>query len=873
MLFTGFSINRAGILAGPAFLLAAVVGLRVMGEIPPEAASTSYRASYYETNGIGEDWRFRRSGDEEWLEATVPGCVHSDLLANGLIEDPFFGDNEERLQWIELEDWEYRTFFELSPGALGHDRIDLVFEGLDTYADVFLNDSLVLRADNMFRGWRIDCTGLTRGGRNELRVLFHSPVRTVRDEWRALGAELPGGPRVLTRKAAYQYGWDWAPRFVTCGLWRPVRLEAWSGARIVDIRVILKSISSASADLVARIEIESLREMNVSVSLMNGNGLERGGGTITSARRTLLPGMNEVDLDFTLGEPRLWWPRGYGRQHLYDLIVELEADSGIVDVAHRRTGLREVRLVTEPDGAGESFRFEVNGVPVFMKGANWVPPDAFPGCIEPERYERLVGDAARANMNMLRVWGGGIYESDLFYDLCDEEGILVWQDFMFACAMYPGDEAFLDNVRAEAECVVRRLRGHPCIALWCGNNESAEGWRNWGWQRQYGYSPGDSLRVWRDYEKLFHRLLPRVVSALDGSRGYIPSSPRYGRADPRSLTEGDSHYWGVWHDGEPFRLYEERVGRFMSEYGFQSFPCMRTIEGFAAPEDHRLDSDAVRAHQKHPRGNDLIRTYMERDYHVPEDLEAFIYVSQLLQADGVGRAIEAHRRAAPRCMGSLYWQLNDCWPAASWSSIDYRGRWKALHYRARRAFAPELVSIVQRGDAIDVHIVSDGTPPAGWELVLKLVDFGGEVLWEERWPVRVDLCTESPCRRVLKGELMDDGIADRVVFSAELRDSGGAARSRALHYFVEPKRLRLGRPHIEVSAEYSGVGARELLVTSDVLARGVHLRLDGAEAFFSDNFFDILPGDTVLVDLSAEPSDLRDLDDRLAVRTLYDTVP
>jgi beta-mannosidase len=506
-----------------------------------------------------------------------------------------------------------------------------------------------------------------------------------------------------------------------------------------------------------------------------------------------------------------------------------------------------------------------------MKGANWVPLDAFPGGIDEGRYEAMIRHAAAANMNMLRVWGGGVYESDLFYDLCDEEGILVWQDFMFACAMYPGGEAFLENVRAEAEGVVRRLRGHPCVALWCGNNESAEGWRNWGWQRQFGYSHEDSLRVWRDYERLFHELLPRVVTELDGSRGYVPSSPRYGRADPRSLTEGDSHYWGVWHDGEPFRLYEGRVGRFMSEYGFQSFPCMNTVEAIAAPGDRRLDSDAIRAHQKHPRGNELIRTYMERDYRVPQDLEDFVYVSQLLQADGVGRAIEAHRRAAPHCMGSLYWQLNDCWPAASWSSVDYDGMWKALHYRARRAFAPELVSIARTGDTIDVHIVSDVTLPAGWELMLTLVDFGGEVLWEERWPVRIDLCTTAPLRRVLKGELMDDGIADRVVFSAALQDSDGITRSRALHYFTEPKHLRLERPHIEVSMEYAGAGTRELLLTTDVLSRGVYLRLEGAEAFFSDNFFDMLPGDTVLVYLSTESADLSHLDERITVRTLFDT--
>ena len=823
---------------------------------------------------LTEGWRFRRAVESEWFDARVPGCVHTDLLENGLIDDPFFGNNERGLKWVELEDWEYRVNFDLPAGLLSCDRIDLVFEGLDTYASVYLNDSLVLDSDNMFREQRVDCARLVHEGENELRLLFRSAVRAVSEEWRSLEAELPGGPRVLTRKAAYQYGWDWAPRFVTCGIWRPARLEAWNGARIDNVHIIQERISAIRADLRAVVEIESLRQLDVSVALIDGNGLEKGEGTITSLHRALHPGMNRVELGFKLEEPRLWWPREYGEQHLYDLIVELGTDSGIVDVAHERTGIREVRLITEPDGKGESFRFEVNGVPVFMKGANWIPLDAFPGGIDPERYEAFIRHAVSANMNMLRVWGGGIYENDLFYDLCDENGILVWQDFMFACAMYTGGEAFLANVRTEAEGIVKRLRNHPSIALWCGNNEIDEGWRNWGWQGQYGYSPEDSSRIRDDYEKLFHELLPGVVAKLDGARPYHPSSPRYGRADPRSLAEGDSHYWGVWHDGEPFELYEERVGRFMSEYGFQSFPGMRTIEGFTTPGDRMLSSDVMHAHQKHPRGNELIRTYMGRDYHVPVDFELFVYVSQLLQADGVGRAIEAHRRAAPRCMGTLFWQLNDCWPTASWSSIDYHGNWKALHYRVRKSFAPELVSITQKGDTIDVYVISDGTHPAGWELVLKLIDFRGGVSWEERWPVRVDLYTTEPYRRFLRTDILGDEKRDRTVLSAELRDDEGAVHSRALHYFVKPKQLRLERPRIEISSEYAGMDSRTLFVTTDILARGVFLDIGGAEeAFFSDNFFDLLPGETLQVDLSAESSDLEKLDDRLVVRTLYDTFP
>jgi beta-mannosidase len=681
-------------------------------------------------------WEFRRVGDAVWRNAVVPGCVHTDLLENGLIPDPFYGANEAGLQWIELSDWEYRKIFDLSGGLTERDRLDIVLEGLDTYADVSLNGVRVLEADNMFRTWRIDAKEMLHEGKNELRIVFRSPVQAVAGRWRSLSRELPGGPRILTRKAAYHYGWDWAPRFVTCGAWRPVRLEAWDEARIESVRFVQERLDGARAVLAAEIGIEAVGELGATLRIESGGG---GTGVVPVERTVAIePGMNLFRLRFTIERPLLWWPNGLGAQNLYTFTIDLSSGGRLIDQARERAGLRTIELVTERDGGGESFFFEVNGAPVFMKGANWVPMDSFLPRIGEERYKAILQGASEAHMNMLRVWGGGVYEDDLFYDLCDELGILVWQDFMFACAMYPGDDEFMRNVEAEAVDVVKRLRNHPCIALWCGNNESSEGWHNWGWQRRFGYSPGDSARIWSDYERLFHRLLPRVVSEHDGTRPYHPSSPRYGRADPRSLSEGDSHYWGVWHDAEPFGVFDERVGRFMSEYGFQAFPDMRTIEAFAPPSQHHLGSEAMTAHQKHPRGNGLIRTYMERYYPVPDDFESFVYVSQLLQADGVRWAIEAHRRTMPRCMGTLYWQLNDCWPAASWSSIDYCGRSKALLHSVHDAFSPYLVSIAEGpGDTLGVYVVSDRPEPESLELELRAMDFSGSVLHEERISVPV----------------------------------------------------------------------------------------------------------------------------------------
>jgi beta-mannosidase len=492
----------------------------------------------------------------------------------------------------------------------------------------------------------------------------------------------------------------------------------------------------------------------------------------------------------------------------------------------------------------------------------------------------VLRDAAASGMNMLRVWGGGIYEDDVFYDLCDSLGVLVWQDFMFACAMYPGDDGFLENVEIEAAQNVKRLRNHPCIALWCGNNESGEGWRNWGWQRRYGYSPEDSLRVWRDYEALFHELLPRVAKEQDGTREYWPSSPKYGRADPRNLTEGDSHYWGVWHDAEPFEIFSERVPRFMSEFGFQSFPSMRTIERFAAPEDRRIDSDVMRSHQKHPRGNELIATYMERSYRPPRDFESFVYLSHLLQAEGIGYAIEAHRRAKPYCMGTLYWQLNDCWPVASWSGIDYYGNQKALQYRVKSVYSDPLISPFVRGGRLEVSVVADGREPAIGAARLSLVRFDGEPIWRREIgfgidPERSVVCFDAPLEDLLGGN-----DPRKVVLEVELLDDRVPVSSK-FFYFVPPKELALEEPSITVEVERTEHGY-DLLLETDTLAKNLYLDLDGT---LSDNYFDLLPGEVKRVSFvpredgadplrgaSFGPSDSNpDLSRKIRIISLYDT--
>ena len=684
---------------------------------------------------IHTGWQFREAGKDTWYSAIVPGCVHTDLLNNKLIEDPFYRDNEQRLQWIGKTDWEYQTTFNVTPEILARNNIELVFEGLDTYANVFLNGESLLNADNMFRTWRADCKRLLKAGANNLRIRFRSPINEVLPLMAKMNYQLPAGndqgekTSPHTRKAPYQYGWDWGPRFVTSGVWRPVSLEAWDRARVNDLQILQKEISvGGPASLAAVIEVES--SANGDATIVVDSPTDK---TVAVRQEvTLKKGSNRFAFDFTIPRPALWWPNGLGAQPLYTFKARLLIDGKPIDSTTTRTGLRSVELRQQPDKFGKSFMFVINGVPVFAKGGNWIPADSFPTRISKDKYRQLLTAVRDSNMNMLRVWGGGIYERSDFYELCDEMGILVWQDFMFGCSLYPGDQAFLDNVRQEAIDNVKRLRNHPSIVIWNGNNEIESGWFHWGWKDQL------PAKLWDDYLKLFYGVLPEVCSSLDPSRPYWPSSPSSNLEDDnQSQKMGDLHYWEVWHASLPFSEYEKQFPRFMSEYGFQSFPQIETVNTYTVPADHDIKSPVMMAHQRHPRGNQLIREYMLREYPEPKDFESFLYVSQVLQAEGMKIGAEHLRRIMPHNMGSLYWQINDCWPVASWSSIDYTGRWKALQYYARRFYSDILVSPHQEHENFNVFVVSDRLQAVPAQLNLRLLDFEGNVLWSQRKDISI----------------------------------------------------------------------------------------------------------------------------------------
>jgi beta-mannosidase len=810
---------------------------------------------------ISSNWTFSQADKEEWLLATVPGCVHTDLLANGKIEDPFYRLNEHELQWIDKVNWEYKTSFNIDSDAIKRDRIALDFKGLDTYADVFVNGTQVLSADNMFREWMVEVKPHVKEGTNELRILFHSPiveglkkydangyVIPVSDNDQALNGEVEGGKAVsvYTRKAGYHFGWDWGPRLVSSGLWRPVYLAVWDDARIENLQLKQNSVSEKEAKLTAVFEIEGNSENQATVTIEND------GTELAHVDIKLTKGISTYAVDFKIDNPKLWWTNGLGEANLYNIKGKLMIGKRITE-KYERIGIRTLELVRDKDQKGTSFYFKLNGVPVFMKGANYIPNDIFETRVTDEMYKKVINTSKISNFNMIRVWGGGIYENDRLYDLCDENGILVWQDFMFACAMYPGDAAFQENVKQEAIDNIKRLRNHPSIALWCGNNEILSAWTRWGWkQKEEAKSQEDADKIWKAYTDIFHHILPDAVSMYDPGRSYWDSSPCAGMGKTADLANGDDHYWGVWWGKDPFKMYATHIARFMSEYGFQSFPEMKTVKQYATPEDYDIYSDVMKSHQRSSIGNGTIEYYMLQDYKKPKDFESFLYVNHVLQAEGIKFALEGHRRAAPYCMGSLFWQINDCWPVASWSSTDYYQRWKALQYFAKKGFEPVLVSPYKDKDSIKVDIINDKLIEIKAQLVVKVVDFEGKEIWEKTMEIIVPANSSNTFFRSKATEFLKENQANSQLLLVELIEKNEVISTNML-YFKPIKDILLPKP--EVKYEINNIqDGYEITLITDKLAKNLYMTIGNEEGFFSDNYFDLIPGQTVKVKLETKLS-------------------
>jgi len=838
-------------------------------------------------------WEFRAASDtdradlKEWHAAQVPGVVQTDLLRAGLIPDPFYQDNDTRLQWVGLTDWEYRTTFQVDAATIAHEHVDLVFDGLDTYADVYLNDQVVLHGDNMFRRWRVAAKSLLKAGPNTLRVVFHSPIESMIPKVKALPYILPSvtshntgneeniATAPYTRKAAYQYGWDWGPRYVTEGIWQPVRLETWDSLRIESFHVKQQRVGADAAQLNAELEIEASRSAAITVEI---NYAELSGAALAPVRQSVQvdPGLNHVSVPIRIANPKLWYPVGYGAQDRYRFSATVRTGRDVAADASLKTGLRSVELRREVTKTGKSFEFVVNGISIFAKGADVIPFDSFPNRVTPEIHRGILEAARDAHMNMVREWGGGYYESDDFFDICDELGIMVWQEFMFGGDMVPGGADFQNSVKQEAIDQVKRLSDHPSVVLWCGNNEIETGWVHWDDRKNFQASVSPSVRdeVWQNYVVLFHGILPGVVSLYGNSVPYWPSSPSANFEDPPdSQTNGDMHYWQVWHALAPIEEYTHQFPRFMSEYGFQSFPEMRTIRTFAKPEDMDIRSATMQDHQKNHGGNERILSYMLRWYPEPKDFASFVYLSQVLQAEAIKVGAEHLRRLRPNTMGSLYWQLNDCWPVASWASIDYYGRWKALQYYARRFYDDVIVSPVRHDGKVDVYVVSDKLQPVSGSIHARLLDFSGNSLMEKTQDVQAPAQSSAVYLTLDEKDLLANADPKKsfLVFDLEV---GGQRVSRNLIFFDTMHNLDLpASVHVDASVENSG-GGYSVTLRSPALARSVYLSFGDLDVGTADNYFDLLPGEAVTVKLKAPAAVSPDkLKSAMQVVSLTDAFP
>jgi beta-mannosidase len=817
---------------------------------------------------LNGEWHFRQCGTEEWLPATVPGGVHTDLLALGKIPDPFVADNELKVMWVAETDWEYRRTFRTDAALSVEENIALVCDGLDTLADVYLNGTYLGHAENMFRRWEWNVKGILREGENELRILFAAPVRFITAKQAQLplqgGGDIPGGPHL--RKAPCHWGWDWGPKLPPIGVWKDIRLEGFS-ARLADVHLRQEHNAAGSVVITTDVKVntQSAAQLVAGLKVTAPDGQE---WQVQDSLFNIYTDDEEkiVSLKSEIENPQLWWPSGYGSQPLYDVEVTLKDGQTVLDQHSYKIGLRTIELCQNPDQWGKEFTFYVNGVRLFAKGADWIPTDSLPTRITEAHLEMLIRAAMDANMNMLRVWGGGYYPEDMFYDLCDRYGILVWQDFMFACGIYPASADFFENVRVEAVENVRRLRHHAALALWCGNNEMEQGWCDWGWNK-----PDDPLnQLLKDgYDRMFHHLLPDLLEHEDPDHPYWPSSASASTPfeGANNQIQGDCHYWDVWHGRKPFSAYRTQFPRFMSEFGFQALPPLKTIATYAEPADWNMTSYIMEHHQRSGSGNGLMIAQMTDAFRMPKDFASLVYLSLILQAEGIRYGVEHWRRNRDRVSGTLIWQLNDCWPVASWSSLDYFGRWKALHYAAKRFYAPLLLSVADYGKTVKIHVTSDRVEPVDLRIRWRLETLDGKCISSGEQPAHAMALADTLVGSYDLAPFISQAEQRNVVFVAEMWQDGKLL-AQTVTPFVANKHLELRDPDLNVQTYVEG-NTLSVKVSSRMLARFVELSIAGIDAVFSDNYFDIPAGKTVTV--STPLPENWTSENAVQVRSLYES--
>ncbi|MFN0188244.1 MAG: glycoside hydrolase family 2 protein [Bacteroidia bacterium] len=789
------------------------------------------------------NWTFKQSTSKKWLPAQVPGTVHTDLLKSKKIKDPFLDDNEKKLQWIGETNWDYQCIFSCEESILLKPQIHLNFEGLDTYADVYLNDSLILRADNMFRSWKVNVKSMLRK-KNTLLVKFKAPEAEAKLSAQKLNYTLPEGLRSFTRKAQFHYGWDFAPKLLTCGIWKAVNLVAGNEVSLNAIRVLsnMSIGDTVRGQAVVKINSTMLKKTYLSLHILGTN-------VKLIHEVNIRQGEQTVTIPFVFPNAQRWQINGKGDHSIYEVACRLEEDS--LNQVSCKTGFRTVELLTDKDAVGSEFGFRVNGKEVFVRGANMVPPDVFLPNVSMDDYKSIVLKAKEAGMNMLRIWGGGVYLPDAFYDYCDQYGMMVWQDFMFACSMIPGDTAFAANVRTEAIQQVERLSSHPCIVLWCGNNESDEGWHNWGWQKQFNYSSADSAKIWNDYKNVFQTILPHVVDSIQPTCSYWSSSPSIGWGRKESMLSGDSHYWGVWWGMEDFEVYKKKTGRFMSEYGFQSMADVSSYRSSISKIN--FSSPAFLNHQKHPKGFETINEYLKRYYKVPTSMGDYAYLSQLLQSNGMDIATKSHRSAFPYCRGTLFWQFNDCWPAVSWSSLSKNLQPKLIYSTVKHNFDPLFVSTSETERGLSTYLHYDGKESISITVRLYYVrtdTMTEPISIDERYLILNPDTVIKDCF-LFPGHQMRNLDTNNIVIVTEVFDN--------FHFNViyrdylfrnRPNKMNFHPAKLKVMM----IDNTSLIVTSNVFTHGLYFYDDEGKCIFDTNGIHLMPNERKLINFTG-PAD------------------
>ncbi len=833
-------------------------------------------------------WIFGKADEEERLKIKVPGTVLSGLLENGKIEDPYYRTNEYETRDLFWNDYEFERDFLVEKELLKEEQLELVCEGLDTLTDIYVNGQLIGTTDNMHRTWKFSVKDVVREGTNHIRILFHSVLKYIENYQSVPEKEIHRhSPDVikghqLIRKAHSMFGWDWGPQLPDAGIFRTIYLQAHTGIKIEELylrqnhesgqvriqaEVLLAGKEKAGERVKAYITEEKKEEkLDQTESLLHSSS------SFIKVSYSSYKECQTLTLNLTVHDPKLWWPNDYGEQPLYCFHIQIENEEGeIIDQQKKVIGLRTLTVSQEKDEWGSEFAIKINGIKIFTKGGNYIPEDCLYTRITKERQQFILQSCVDAHFNMVRIWGGGYYPTNDFYDLCDHMGLIVWQDLMFACNVYDVTQAFEENTVQEVMDNVKRLRHHASLGLWCGNNEIEAAWCGWDdFQTESKY-----LRA--DYIKLFEYLLPKVIKQTDPDRFYWISSPSSGGCfdAPQDENRGDTHYWDVWHGLKPFTDYQKHYFRFCSEFGFQSFPSLKTVETYTKAEDRNIFSEVMESHQKNNAANGRIQYYLSENFKYPRDFGSLLYLSQTLQAMAIKYGVEHWRRNMGRCMGALYWQVNDNWPVASWSSIDYFGRWKALHYFARHFYAPVAVSMMRDEERLCIAVANDSLKEQHCSGILSIKDMELNVLEQIPYsgivpPLSSVTLLEMDCQEILHK------YEKRSIFAvAEVQLPDGSV-SREVEVFVPYKHLQIEQAQIvnEITEQKEYF---EINLSADHFAAFVELDFIGVDAIFSDNYFFITSRDAIKIQVWKKNiyhgtiTNVKELQEKLTIRSLVDT--